>query len=99
MDAIREIEKEGYLVTLQSGNIQIRKKLGFAPDANRVSLLLDQIRAHKSDAIAYLKLRDSVVFCPYKKQLRRVSWPACEWHREEEDPECYGCDSQERILH
>jgi len=99
MDAIRQIEKEGYSVTLESEKIQIRKKLGFAPDANRVSLLLDQIRAHKSEAIVYLKLRDSVVWCPYKNEPRRVSWPACEWHREEEDPECVGCDPQERILH
>ncbi len=99
MEAIRQLEGQGYSLSLNGDKIQAKKKVGFAPDANKVVLLLDEIRAHKSEAIAYQKLRDSVVWCPYKKQPRRVSWPACEWHREEEDPECVGCDPQERILH
>lgn len=98
MEAIRQLEEEGYSLSLNGDKIQAKKKVGFAPDANKVELLLDKIRAHKTEAIAYLKLRDSVVWCPYKKQPRRVSWPACEWHREE-DLECSGCDPHRRILH
>jgi len=99
MDAISQIEHEGYSVTLNVDKIQLKRKAGFVPDVKKVNLLLDEIRAHKAEAMVYLKIRERLVWCPYKGQPRRVSWPVCEWHSAEKDPECAGCEPQERILH
>ena len=97
MKAIREIEQEGYSVSLEGNRIQARKKAGYFPDVGNVKDLLNQIKTHKGQAISYLKKRSVSLLCPFKGQPRWVSWPVCEWHREKNDPECQGCRPERKL--
>ena len=97
MRAIREIEKEGYSLSLEGNRIQARKKKGFSPDIGKIKDLLNQIKAHKGQVISYLNRRKISVLCPYKGCDRWICWAVCEWHREENDPECKGCRPENRL--
>lgn len=40
---------------------------------------------------------DTYLWCNYKNIPRQVHPAVCEWHREENDPECAGCDPNKRV--
>jgi len=97
MKAVREIEKQGYSLNLEDGRIQARRKIGFSPDAETVKIVLQEIKEKKSEAVRFLKQRRISVWCSYKSLPRWVSWGACLWHREVNDPECQGCRPERRL--
>ena len=57
-----------------------------------VKVLLQELQANKEEAVRYLKQCGMSVWCDYEGVQRWISRPACEWHREEADPACSGCD-------
>jgi len=91
MKAVVELEREGYQVSLEGDRVQAERKVGFSPGVGPVKILLQEIRERKAEAVGYLKQRRQSVWCPYKGFRRWVSWDACLWHREMNDPACQGC--------
>jgi len=96
MKAVIELEREGYSVSLEGGKIRMERKEGFSPGAGTVEILLQEIKEKKPKAVRYLKQRRMSVWCPYKGLPRWVSWDACLWHREMNDPACQGCSPERR---
>ena len=35
---------------------------------------------------------DNCLWCGYRGYLRRIQPEVCKWHREQNDPECRGCE-------
>lgn len=91
MKAVIELEREGYSISLKGDKIQVERKVGFSPDAGPVKILLQEIREKKAEAVWFLKQRRLSVWCNYKGFARFVSWDACLYHRERNDPACQGC--------
>ncbi len=96
MKAVFELEREGYSVSLDGDKIRMERKVGFSPGVGSVKILLQKIKEKKPDAIRYLKQRRMSVWCNYKGFARFVSWDACLYHRERNDPECQGCSPERR---
>lgn len=96
MKAVIELERQGYSVSLKGECVQVERKVGFSPDAGSVKILLQEIKEKKSEAVRYLKQRRMSVWCNYKGFARFVSWDACLWHREANDPACQGCSPERR---
>ena len=96
MKAVMELESQGYSISLAGDKIQVEKKAGFCPDVEAVKILLMEISEKKPEAIRFLKQRRMSVWCPYKGLPRWVSWDACLWHRERNDPACQDCRPERR---
>ena len=96
MKAVIKMERQGYSIGLEGDSIQVERKVGFNPDVEPVKILLQKIKERKPEAVRYLKQRRMSVWCPYKRLSRWVSWDACLWHREANDPECQGCSPERR---
>ena len=96
MKAAIELERQGYSVSLQGDRIQMERKVGFSPNVGSVNILLPEIKERKAEAVRYLKQRRMSVWCPYKGLPRWVSWDACLYHREMNDPACHFCDPEQR---
>ena len=96
MKAVIELEREGYSISLNRERVQVERKVGFSPDAGSVKILLQEIKGKKPEAVRYLKQRRMSVWCPYRGLPRWVSWDACLWHREVNDPVCQGCSPERR---
>ena len=76
MKAIREIEQEGYSVSLEGNRIQARKKAGYFPDVGNVKEILGHIKAHKGQAITYLKKPVSLFIMSIQRAIQ-VGVMAC----------------------
>ena len=96
MKAVIELEREGYSISLDGDKIRMDRKVGFSPGVGSVKILLQKIKEKKPEAVQYLKQRRMSVWCPYKGLPRWVSWDACLWHREMNDPACQGCRPERR---
>jgi len=96
MKAVIELERQGYSIGLNKERVQVERKAGFSPDVVVVNILLQEIKEKKPEAVRYLKQRRLSVWCPYKGLPRPVSWDACLWHREMNDPSCHGCKPEWR---
>lgn len=96
MKAVIELERQGYSVSLKGESLQVERKVGFSPDAGSVKILIQEIKEKKAEAIRFLKQRRMSVWCPYKGLPRWVSWDACFWHREMNDPACQDCRPERR---
>ncbi len=96
MKAVMELEREGYFISLGGDKIWMERKAGFFPGVGPVKILLQEIKERKAEAVRYLKQRRMSVWCPYKGLPRWVSWDACLWHRECNDPACQGCRPEQR---
>ncbi|NQT55491.1 MAG: hypothetical protein HQ551_04615 [Desulfobacteraceae bacterium] len=96
MKAAIELERQGYSISLDGDKIRMERKEGFSPDIVRVRVLLQKIKERKPDAIRYLKQRRQSVWCPYDGLPRWVSWDACLYHREKNDPACQCCSPERR---
>lgn len=96
MKAVIELERQGYSVSLKGERVQVERKVGFSPDAGSVEILIQGMKEQKAEAIRFLKQRRMSVWCPYKGLPRWVSWDACLWHRERNDPACQGCKPERR---
>ena len=96
MKAAIELERQGYSISLDGDKIQMERKIGFSPDAGSVKILLQEIKEKKPEAVRYLKQRGMSIWCPYKGLPRWVSWDACLYHRERNDPACQGCRPERR---
>ena len=55
MEAIKQLEREGYQVQLTGENIKCRKMENVNPDPHKVYELLEEIKKHKAEAIEYLR--------------------------------------------
>lgn len=96
MKAIIELERQGYKVSMDGDKIQVERKAGFSPGVGPVKILLQEIRERKAEAIRYLKHRRVSVWCHYQGLPRWVSWDACLYHIEMNDPACHGCRPERR---
>ena len=96
MKAVIELESQGYSVSMDGDKIQMQRKAGFSPGVGPVKILLQDIRERKPEAVRYLNQRRMSVWCPYKGLPRWVSWDACLYHRERNDPACQGCRPERR---
>jgi hypothetical protein len=99
MDLVKQLEAQGYQLTLEGQNIRCRLVDRAKPNAEKVQTLLEELKRRKVEAIKYLKAKFDLeanpgfaILCPYKGQPRWIHPAACQWHREESDPECSGCD-------
>ena len=54
MQAIIELQKEGYQVSLDGENIRCQKMEGANPDPEKVHLLFKKIRENKAQAVKFL---------------------------------------------
>jgi len=97
MKAVIALESHGYSVNLNGERVQVERKTGFSPDAETVKVLLQEIKEKRSKAVRFLKQRRISVWCPYKDLPRWVSWDACLYHRERNDPACQGCRPERRL--
>ena len=57
MEAIRDLQKEGYQISLDGENIKCRKLEGANPDPVKINQLFSEIRNKKAEALMYLKKR------------------------------------------
>jgi len=91
MKALRGLERQGYHIVLNGDRIRMEIKTGFSPDVGTVDDLIRKIKDNKADAVWFLKERREPVWCKGFDPPRWVSWDACIWHREVNDPHCQGC--------
>ena len=114
MEAIIELQREGYQISSDGKSIKCRKLEGANPDPAKVNQFLSEIRNKKAEAIKYLRARFnydrildcevdkdkpySILLCPYKGIERPVHPAVCDWHRLENDPECEGCTPVKNVI-
>jgi len=55
MNAIRQLEKEGYRVSLQGDKVVLKRVAGSVPDKQAVEMLTCIIRHNKTEAVVYLR--------------------------------------------
>lgn len=91
MRVVRDLERQGYYVSLRGDRIRMEIKTGFTPDAEAVDDLIQEIKSHKADAVRFLRERQVPVWCKGFDLPRWVSWDACLWHRDLNDPHCQDC--------
>ncbi|MDZ7699502.1 MAG: hypothetical protein U5R49_22045 [Deltaproteobacteria bacterium] len=73
MKAVRELERQGYHIELQGDRIRMEIKAGFAPDAERVQVLLQEIRGRKPEAVDFLRRREDVFQVEVDKAVSQVN--------------------------
>jgi hypothetical protein len=103
MDVIKQLEAQGYQLTIEGQNIRCRLVEKAAPDKVRVQRLIEELKQRKFEVIEYLKAKFDLgrnpgfaILCPYKGEPRWIHPAVCQWHREESDAECSGCDPNKR---
>jgi len=102
MDIIREFKKCGYQLSLEGKNIRYRKVKETNLDPEKVLELLEELKNRKPEVVQFLKSSNKefnpgyAILCPYKGEPRWIHPAVCEWHREENDPECAKCDPKLR---
>ena len=103
MDLIKQLEAQGYQITLEGQNIRCHLVDKDRPDRMKVQRLIEELKQRKSEAIEYLKAKPDLgcnpgfaILCPYKGEPRWIHPAVCQWHREENDPKCSGCDPAKR---
>ena len=55
MEAVKELQAEGYSFSVEGNNIRYRLRAGIEPEKEKVSLLLAELKAHKAEAIHFLE--------------------------------------------
>ena len=55
IEAIRELQAEGYTLTVDGDTIRYRLRDGIEPQKKKVARLLVELKAHKTEAVSYLR--------------------------------------------
>jgi hypothetical protein len=58
MKAITDLEGQGYTVSLNGDRIRARRKRGSCPDIGKITVLTEEIKSRKDQAVRFLKQRD-----------------------------------------
>lgn len=95
MDAIQELRRIGYRVFRAGGNIRCVYDGEAAPDPQKVTPFFDELKARKSEALAYLRLEEET----HKalKQLEKHGYVKI-WSNKVEREVCFIPDEKARVL-